>query len=120
MKSLLICSLAALGLMLGSSARSALAHDQYHYYEQATFLPWHGAYADQTYGVPLALVVPPTCAYQTQMGWGVCGHRVVPIYHQYARPYPGEPGFVGAGFLPQPAWPSDTTQFGVYYIRGPW
>ena len=42
MKSLLLCSLAAFGLTLGSPARSALALDQYHYYHQAVYLPWHG------------------------------------------------------------------------------
>ena len=29
-------------------------------------------------------------------------------------------GRPGTGFMPTPYWPSDTQQFGVYYIRGPW
>ena len=24
------------------------------------------------------------------------------------------------GFLPAAGWPSDTRQFGTYYVRGPW
>ena len=79
------------------------------------------AYADETYGGPIALVVPPTVGLQKQYSWGVCSSRVTPIYHQFARPYPGPgAGYVGRGFFPTPEFPSDTTQFGVYYIRGPW
>jgi hypothetical protein len=47
---------------------------------------------------------------------------VAPIYHQFRRPYPG-PGAVGGsggGFLPTPNQPSDTVQFGVNAVRGPW
>ena len=122
MKKLLFCCAAVLGLALGEWARDASAATPYHYiYWHSRYMPWHGAYADETYGEPIALVVPPTVGLQKQYGWGVCGSRVIPIYHQFARPYPGpEAGYVGSGFLPTPEFPSDTTQFGVYYIRGPW
>lgn len=80
---------------------------------------WHGNYYEAAWGTPVALVVPPTAEYQTKWGWGVGNTRVVPIYHQFGRDYPGQ--FVpGVGFLPTPHWPSDTDQFGVYYVRGPW
>jgi hypothetical protein len=82
-------------------------------------LPWHNAYYHAAYGEPIALVVPPTAEYQSQYGWGVGATRVTPIYHQFGRAYPGAAGAYGS-FYPTPAWPSDTNQFGVYYIRGPW
>jgi len=82
---------------------------------------WHSAWYDPAEGRPIALVVPPTAEFQTQYSWGVPSSRVMPIYHQFRRPYPG-PGAVGggAGFLPTPMWPSDTVQFGVNAVRGPW
>jgi hypothetical protein len=82
--------------------------------------PWHGDYYDAAWGVPVALVVPPTAENQTKMGWGVGNTRVVPIEHQFQRNYPGEGIFSRSWFQPTPHWPSDTDQFGVYYIRGPW
>jgi hypothetical protein len=80
---------------------------------------WHGGYYDAAWGMPVALVVPPTAEYQTNWGWGVGNTRVTPIYHQFERNYPGAP-VGGRGFRPTPPWPSNTTQFGDYYIRGPW
>ena len=82
-------------------------------------LPWHNQYYDVAWGQPYALVVPPTCGMQTQYGWGVGGTRTLPIMHQYRRAYPGD-GLSTPGFYPTPYWPSDTNQFGVHYIRGPW
>jgi hypothetical protein len=85
--------------------------------------PWHGPYYRYGWERPVALVVPPTAERQTDYGWGVGGTRVTRINHQFQRPYPGDFPF-GAmypnGFLPTPPWPSDTRQFGVYYVRGPW
>jgi hypothetical protein len=83
-------------------------------------LPWHNAYYHAAYGEPIALVVPPTAEFQSQYGWGVGGTRVEPIYHQFGRRYPGVNAGAYGYFYPTPAWPSDTNQFGVYYIRGPW
>jgi hypothetical protein len=84
---------------------------------------WHSAWYDPAEGRPIALVVPPTAEFQTQYGWGVPSSRVAPIYHQFRRPYPG-PGAIGGtgggGFLPTPNQPSDTVQFGVNAVRGPW
>ncbi len=83
---------------------------------------WHSAWYDPAEGRPIALVVPPTAEFQTQYSWGVPSSRVAPIYHQFRRPYPG-PGAVaggGGGFLPTPNQPSDTVQFGVNAVRGPW
>jgi len=83
---------------------------------------WHSAWYDPAEGRPIALVVPPTAEFQTQYGWGVPSSRVMPIYHQFRRPYPGPGGVGGAGggFMPTPNQPSDTVQFGVNAVRGPW
>ena len=83
---------------------------------------WHSAWYDPAEGRPIALVVPPTAEFQTQYGWGVPSSRVMPIYQQYRRPYPGAGavGGAGGGFMPTPNQPSDTVQFGVNAVRGPW
>jgi hypothetical protein len=83
---------------------------------------WHSAWYDPSEGRPIALVVPPTAEFMTQYSWGVPSSRVMPLYHQFRRPYPG-PGAVaggGGGFMPTPNQPSDTVQFGVNAVRGPW
>lgn len=83
---------------------------------------WHSAWYDPAEGRPIALVVPPTAEFMTQYSWGVPSSRVMPLYHQFRRPYPG-PGATaggGGGFLPTPNQPSDTVQFGVNAVRGPW
>lgn len=83
---------------------------------------WHSAWYNPADGRPIALVVPPTAEFESQYSWGVPSSRVMPIYHQFRRPYPG-PGAVaggGGGFLPTPNQPSDTVQFGVNAVRGPW
>jgi len=83
---------------------------------------WHSAWYDPAEGRPIALVVPPTAEFMTQYSWGVPSSRVMPLYHQFRRPYPG-PGAMaggGGGFLPTPNQPSDTVQFGVNAVRGPW
>jgi hypothetical protein len=82
--------------------------------------PWNGSYYSVEWGMPVALVVPPTAEVQTHWGWGVGNTRVTPICSQYSPNYPG-PGIYQRGmFRPTPPWPSDTDQFGFYYVRGPW
>jgi hypothetical protein len=80
---------------------------------------WNRNYANTEYGQPVALVVPPTANLQTNYGWGVASSRISRIEHQFQRNFPGF-GQFGGPFRPTPVWPSDTTQFGVYYVRGPW
>ncbi len=93
-----------------------------HYWNQwhAQQAPWHGNYYHTQWGRPLALVVPPTAAFQTNWSWGVGRTTVTPIYHQFARPYPGEMSGAAGTLRATPLWPSNTSQFGVYYVRGPW
>lgn len=79
---------------------------------------WHAQYAHTSYGVPVSLVVPPTANMQTNWSWGVGSSRISRIDHQFSRNYMG-PGSAGP-YQATPAWPQDTAQFGVYYVRGPW
>ena len=95
-------------------------------YEKRYFLrsqgkSWHSGWYDPWVGRPMALVVPPTAEFTSEYAWGVPSSRVAPIYHQFRRPYPG-PGAVpgGRAFMPTPNQPSDTVQFGVHPVRGPW
>ena len=87
--------------------------------KRACWYNWNRNYAHTAYGQPVALVVPPTANLQTNYGWGVASSRLSRIEHQFQRNYPGY-GTFGGPFRPTPVWPSDTTQFGVYYVRGPW
>jgi hypothetical protein len=87
--------------------------------ERAQWTNWNRNYANTDYGQPVALVVPPTATMQTNWGWGVASSRVSRIDHQFQRNYPGD-GQFGGPFRSTPLWPSDTTQFGVYYVRAPW
>ena len=86
----------------------------------AATMSWHNNYVYTPYGQPLALVVPPTVQTHRQMGWGVSQSEMTPIYHQYQRGYPGAIGNATTRFRNTPAWPSHTSQFGVYYLRAPW
>ena len=85
-----------------------------------TCYPWHGGYYHSAWGMPVALVVPPKAELQTHWGWGVGNTRVTTTWHQFRRNYPGPAQYNHAQFQPTPYWPSDTDQFGVYYVRGPW
>jgi hypothetical protein len=82
--------------------------------------PWHGAYFDTGWGMPVSVVVPPTAENQWHYSWGVGGDRVTSITHQFRRDYPGPGVYNRACFRPTPRWPSSTDQLGDYYIRGPW
>src|SRR5690606_38555826 len=86
---------------------------------RAQYYNWNANYYHTAYGAPVALVTPPTANMQTNWGWGVASSRISRIDHQFQRNYPG-PGAFGGPFRSTPIWPQDTTQFGVYYVRGPW
>jgi hypothetical protein len=93
--------------------------------QRAAASSWHAGYYHTEWGAPLALMVPPTVRTHTRWSWGVAQTSVLPLYHQFERPYPGPPigAMYGDGYSalrPTPRWPSHTDQFGVYYIRGPW
>ncbi len=82
--------------------------------------PWHGGYYNTSWGMPVALVVPPYAEAQFSWGWGVGNTRVSPICPQFHRNWPGPAGYNRGAFRPTPRWPSDTDQFGVYYVHSPW
>jgi len=86
---------------------------------QSNSTSWHGRYYHTAYGRPVSLVVPPIATTDTYLSWGVAQTETRPIWAQFRRPFPGEFG-EEAAFLPTPMWPSNTDQFGVYYVRGPW
>lgn len=82
---------------------------------------WHGPYYHTEWGMPVALVVPPTAERQVHWGWGIGNTRITPIWSQYSLGYPVPPAPFGpAAIYPTPPQPTDLDQFGVYYIRGPW
>ena len=93
--------------------------------QRAATSSWHAGYYHTEWGAPLALMVPPTVRSHTRWSWGVAQSIVLPLYHQFERPYPGPPmgaqyGDASGSLRPTPRWPSHTDQFGVYYVRGPW
>ena len=111
----------ALAIVLAASTARAW-EGPYHNIEaarRAETYSWQHRYYYTQWGEPVALVVPPTAEYQTRYSWGVPATRVTRIDHQFQRPYPGPYGG-GVGFQPTPYWPSDTRQFGIYPVRGPW
>ena len=69
---------------------------------------------------PLRWSCAPNAECQTHYGWGVGNTRITQIDHQFHRGYPGASVYDGRYYRATPPWPSDTDQFGVYYIRGPW
>ena len=83
-------------------------------------VPWHDWYYNAEWGIPVAQLLPPTVAAQTHWGWGVGNTRVNLICPQFGRTYPGMSTYQRDLFQPMPPWPSDTDQFGYYYVRGPW
>ncbi len=83
------------------------------------YYSWHGEYYDAAWGMPVALVVPPGSHMQANLSWGVPSSRQTYIRAQFMHGWMG-PGYYNPNaFAPTPPWPSDTTQFGVYYVRGP-
>lgn len=84
--------------------------------QKAAECPWHGHYSYWRWGVPTALVVPPTSAFHSEYNWGVAQTKSIPIYHQFGRAYtPSQP----VNFPYKPYWPASTNQFGVYPVRAP-
>lgn len=123
MKRLLILTAAAMLAAGGWTTEATAGHGGLKgsvAYRQSQTRPWHGDYYDVAWGTPVAVVVPPTAEAQTHLGWGVGATRVTPIQHQFGRGYPGPGVYNRAWFRPTPAWPSNTDQFGDYYVRGPW
>ena len=122
-KTLSVASL-TLALALAGFVTPSQAYDSYADRYTAWFaarLPWHGGYYHQLWGRPVPMVVPPTARMYTQFNWGVSTNEMRPVYHQFARPYPGDIyGGEGTALLPAPYHPSSTREAGVYPVRAPW
>lgn len=120
---IILAAVAALLVVLGSTENATAGHGGRKgrvANRESQMYPWHGDYYDAAWGMPVAVVVPPTAEAQTHLGWGVGATRITPIQHQYNRPYSGPGVYNRAWFRPTPAQPSSTDQLGDYYIRGPW
>ena len=117
-----ICLVVSLTLVV-SIASTAVAKRKAPYmntaWKRSMHYNWHANYVHSAYGQPVALVVPPTAELQTGWSWGTPSSRISRIDHQLGRDYPG-PGPFSGSFRHTPLWPSDTAQFGVYHVRGPW
>lgn len=111
--------LLALAMTAGAAALAEAAQPHMWPLRRAQTYNWHQNYAHTQYGQPVALVVPPTVNLRTEWGWGVGSSRVYHADHQFGRNY-GGPGPHGGPFRHTPVWPQDTSQFGVYSVRGPW
>ena len=82
---------------------------------------WHSGWYTPAAGRPVPLVVPPTAEFVSEYSWGVPSSRVMPLYQQFRKPYPAAGYTPGSrAFMPTPDQPSDTVQFGIHAIRGPW
>jgi hypothetical protein len=117
-KPLASCALAVAAILAATPAIATAEMPYLRPLRRASMYNWHAQYAYTDYGVPTALVVPPTAQLQTNYSWGAPSMRVSRIDHQFTRNYggPGRPG----PWAYTPHWPQDTAQFGVYYVRGPW
>ena len=125
MRKFVLCLIAGVFLTLAGQADKAEASKRWIANRWAArfaaVTPWHANYYHTAWGAPVPLVVPPTATMHREMGWGVAQSEMLPLYQQYTRSYPGEYVIGGDGqLMPTPRWPSHTTQFGVYYVRGPW
>lgn len=116
----LACRLGRCGGCLSCGRYSKLDQMRDDYAAGQASTTWHGNYYHTGWGTPVAVVVPPTAGVQTDYRWGLPASRVSRIYPQFQRTYPGAMTNSGGPFLPTPLWPSDTNQFGAYYVRGPW
>ena len=81
---------------------------------------WNTGYYDPAWGMPLAVVVPPTARWQSDYSWGVGGSRLSRVGARYQSQVSGpESAYDRRDYLPAPPQPSDTRQFGVGYASGP-
>ncbi len=112
----------AFGLIRPAEAgiRDRIAYRSASFSDPVLEAPWHGEYYDTAWGMPVAVLVPPRPRTQTNYGWGIGGNTVTPVQAQFQRMEPPESEYHRNAFHSTPLWPSNTNQFGDYYIRGPW
>jgi hypothetical protein len=101
------------GVNLGGEFRDKVAA------KRAAAGSWHQFYYDPAWGMPTALVVPPTVCHQFNYSWGAGGTRISRVPYQFSQqPLPPTVYNVRL-YVPTPPWPTRTEQFGDYYVRGP-
>ena len=124
MKRLILLTLLAAPLLAvvprDAGAFSPVTYADYWTHWHASRLPWHEHYYHPRWSRPVPMVVPPTANMYTQYNWGVSTNEMRPIYHQYARPYPGKMETDRSKMQAPPYFPNSTRQLGAYYIRAPW
>lgn len=108
-----------LSLLLAALAWTASAEAGI-FWRPTTYDVWHGSYYNAEWGVPMALVVPPTARREVNYGWGVGNSRVTRISGQFSPGYGPGSVYDRSQFQPTPARQTDTTQSGYYHVRGPW
>ena len=119
MKASLIFGLVALVAASLAAVRPAGAADLL--YRGPIGPSWNTIYYDPAWGMPEAVVVPPTARKQWNYSWGVGGSRLSLVGPRYQVEFPGPPSaYNQRDYLPTPPQPSNTRQFGVNYVRGPW
>lgn len=119
MRQIFLLTMAVLLVFLCGPSREAAAVRVRAATRRAPTTTWHGGYYDAAWGMPVGVVVPPKPRTQTNWGAGVGGTTVTPIVPRFS---PGDPGlsiYRRSDFQPTPPWPSNTNQFGDYYIRAP-
>ncbi len=118
MKASLILGLAILIAATLAAALPTRAGELFHRGRNAP--AWNTNYYDSAWGMPEALVVPPTVHWQSNYAWGVGGTRLTRVRAQYQADVPGpESTYNPRDYQPTPPQPSDTQQFGVNYVRAP-
>jgi hypothetical protein len=81
---------------------------------------WQDGYYDPAWGMPLAVLVPPTARWQTDYSSTVGSARISHINSRFRPEYPGPQSTYRQGdYLSAPPQPYDTRQMGDYYVRGP-
>jgi hypothetical protein len=120
MKRFIVLTIMAAGVVTAAMAESASAWERGMGRSAAPGTCWHEPYYHASWGMPLALIVPPTAERQVHWGQGVGNSRITPIWPQFGLGYPVAGPFGPAALSPTPPWPTDLDQFGVYYVRGPW
>ena len=110
---------ACLAYALISAAPAQAGDGLFHRRASGEGMPWHGYYYEAAWGMPLALVVPPSCKLESHYGWSVGDTRVTRVAAQFSPYGPGEAVYDAHYFRPAPPIPSSTDQLGDYSVRGP-
>jgi hypothetical protein len=118
-KRTLFIAAACLGAMLLTTSATE-AHIVRYRHPFATYdSQWQPTYYDVAWGMPQALVIPPTAHTQSSYSWSVSGTSRSG-FPQYGPMNPGPQSVYNPrAYAPAPAMPMSTEQMGDYSVRGP-